>query len=61
MSHQESSELAEPCVGPLDDPAAFVAAQFPSVLVAALLVVLSIRAINSMPLFFSRSRKGSES
>jgi len=43
MSHQESSELAEPCVGRLDDPAAFVAAQFPSVLVAALLVVLSIR------------------
>ena len=34
--------MTEPCVGPLDDPAAFVAAQFPSVFVTPLLVVLSI-------------------
>ena len=43
MPNQESSELTEPCIGPLDDPAALVAAQFPPVFVAALLVVLSIR------------------
>jgi hypothetical protein len=43
MSYQESSELTEPRVGPLDDPAALVAAQFPPVFVAPLLVVLSIR------------------
>ncbi len=43
MSDQEPSELAEPRVGSLDDPAAFVAAQFSSVLVAPLLVVLPIR------------------
>jgi len=43
MSYQESSELAEPRVGPLDDPTAFVSAQFPPVFVAPLLVVLSIR------------------
>lgn len=42
MPNQESSELTEPSVGPLDDPAALVAAQFPSVLVTPLLVVLSI-------------------
>jgi len=43
MSYQESSELPEPRIGSLDDPAALVAAQFPPVLVAPLLVVLSIR------------------
>ena len=42
MPNQESSELTEPCIGPLDDPAALVAAQFPSVLVTPLFVVLSI-------------------
>ena len=43
MSYQESSELTELRIGPLDDPAALVAAQFPPVFVAPLLVVLSIR------------------
>jgi hypothetical protein len=42
MPNQESPEVAEPCIGPLDDPAALVAAQFPSVFVTPLLVVLSI-------------------
>ncbi len=42
MSYQESSELAEPRVGPLDDPTALVAAQFPAVFIAPLLVVLSL-------------------
>ena len=42
MPNQESSELTEPCIGPLDDPAALVAAQFPSILVTPLFVVLSI-------------------
>ena len=42
MPNQESSELTEPRVGSLDDPAALVAAQFPSVFVTPLLVVLSI-------------------
>ena len=44
MPYQEPSELAEPRVGPLDDPAALVTAQFPPVLVAPMLVVLSIRS-----------------
>ncbi len=43
MSNQESSELSEPRVGSLDNPAAFVAAQFPPVLISPLLVVLPIR------------------
>ena len=42
VPNQESSELAEPCIGPLDDPAAFVPAQFPPVFVTPLLVVLPI-------------------
>ena len=42
MPNQESSELTEPRVGSLDDPAALVATQFPSVFVTPLLVVLSI-------------------
>ena len=43
MSYQEPSELAEPCVGSFDDPAALVSAQFPPVFVAPLLVVLPVR------------------
>lgn len=42
MPYQESSKLAEPCVGSLDDPSTFVSAQFPPILVAPLLVVLPI-------------------
>ena len=42
MSYQESSELSEPRVGSLNDPAALVSAQFAPVFVAALLVVLPV-------------------
>jgi hypothetical protein len=42
MSNQESPEVTEPRMGPLDDPAALVAAEFPSVFVTPVLVVLSI-------------------
>ena len=43
MPDQESSELTEPRVGSLDDPAPLVSAQFPSVFVAPLLVVVPVR------------------
>ncbi len=42
MSDQQPPELSQPCVGSLDDPAAFVASQFPAVLVSPLLVVLPV-------------------
>ncbi|HWA96171.1 MAG TPA: hypothetical protein VG844_16345 [Terracidiphilus sp.] len=42
MPNQESSELAEPHVGSLNDPTALVSAQLAAVFVAPLLVVLSI-------------------
>ena len=42
MSDQQASKLAQPRVGPLDDPAALVPPQFTSVLVAPLLVVFSV-------------------
>jgi len=43
MSDQLASKLPQPCVGSLDDPAAFVPPQFASVLVAPQFVVLPVR------------------
>ncbi len=43
MAYQQSAELTEPCVGALDDPAALVSPEFPSVLVLSLLAVLAVR------------------
>jgi hypothetical protein len=43
MANQHPAELTELCVGPLDDPAAFVAAQLASVLIAPGPPVLAIR------------------
>jgi hypothetical protein len=43
MSHQQSSELPEPGIGSLHDPAADIPPQFASVLVSATPVVLPIR------------------
>lgn len=42
MSYQESSELSEPGVGSLDNPATLVTAQLTPVFVAPLLIVLPI-------------------
>ena len=43
MSNEDSAELAEPCVGAFDDPAALVSPEFPAVLVFSLLVILVVR------------------
>ena len=43
MADQQSAELTEPCVGALDDPAAFVSPELPSVLVFSPLVILAVR------------------
>ena len=42
MTDQQSAELPQPGVGSIDDPAAFVAAQFPAILVPPLLVVFPV-------------------
>jgi len=42
MANQESAELTEPCVGAFDDPASFVAPEFPAVLVPAVFTVLAV-------------------
>ena len=43
MTHEESAELTQPGVGAFDDPAALVASEFSSVLVAPVLAVLAVR------------------
>lgn len=43
MSDQQASKPAQPRIGSLDDPPAFVPPQFTSVLVAPLFVVLPVR------------------
>lgn len=43
MANQQPAELTEPCVGPLDDPAAFVATQLASVLIAPAPAALAVR------------------
>ena len=42
MANVESAELPKPCVGPFDDPSAFVAPEFAPVLVSPQLAVLAI-------------------
>jgi hypothetical protein len=44
MTDQQSAELSKPCVGAFDDPPAFVAPQFPAVLITSHLVILSVGA-----------------
>ena len=43
MANEESAELPEPCVGPFDDPSAFVPSELSSVFVPTKLTVLAIR------------------
>lgn len=43
MANKESAKLTEPGVGSLDDPASFVAPEFPAVFVLSLLVVFPVR------------------
>jgi hypothetical protein len=42
MANHESAELTEPCVSAFDDPASFVAPEFPAVLVPAVFTVLAV-------------------
>jgi hypothetical protein len=42
MTDQETSELAEPCIGSLNDPATFVTAQFPAIMKFPFLVVAHV-------------------
>jgi hypothetical protein len=42
MTHEESAELTEPCVGSFDDPVALISSQFSSVLVAVILAGLAV-------------------
>src|SRR5258708_33273620 len=43
MTHQQSSELAQPGVGSFDDPTPLVASQFAPIFVAPLPIVLPVR------------------
>jgi hypothetical protein len=43
MSNKESAELTQPSIGAFDDPASFVAPEFPSVFVLSLFVVFPVR------------------
>jgi hypothetical protein len=52
MTREESAELAEPGVGPFDDPAAFGASEFSAVFVASVPTVLAIRHDQVSPAFF---------
>ena len=56
MTDQQATKLSQPPVGAFDDPAPFVATQFPPIFVAALLVVLPLGAIGSIPRHFHRCR-----
>jgi hypothetical protein len=42
MTDQQTSELAEPCIGSFDDPAAFVAPQLPAIVKSPFLVVFPV-------------------
>ena len=42
MADQQTSELAEPCIGSFNDPAAFVSSQFPAVLISPFPVVAPV-------------------
>lgn len=48
MAHEESAELSEPGIGSFDGPAALVASEFPSVLVAEF-AVLSVDEVDASP------------
>ena len=41
---EQTSELTEPCVGSFNDPAAFVASQFPAIVISPFLVVAPVRS-----------------
>jgi hypothetical protein len=43
MANEESAELPEPCVGPFDDPSAFVPSELSSVFISTKLTVLAVR------------------
>jgi hypothetical protein len=43
MTHKESTELTEPCVGALDDPASLVASELSTILIASEFAVLAVR------------------
>jgi len=43
MTHQQSSELAQPGVGSFDDPTPLVASQFAPIFVAPVPIVLPVR------------------
>ena len=43
MANKQPAELPEPGVSSFDDPASFVAPEFPAVLVLSLLVVFAVR------------------
>ncbi len=42
MTNEESAELTEPCVGPLDDPSALVSSQLATIFVLPQLVVVPV-------------------
>ena len=42
MADQQTSELAEPSIGSFNDPAAFVAPQFPAIVISPFLVVVAV-------------------
>ena len=61
MANQQSAELSKLGIDSYDDPTASVAAQFPTILVSPLLVVLPVRRNQFDAVLFHRSRRGSES
>ncbi len=50
MTHQQTSELAKPCMGSLHDPAALISPQFAPIFVTPSLIVLAIGSNQFYPL-----------
>ena len=44
MTDEQTSELAEPCIGSFDDPATFVTPQLAAIVVSPFLIVVPIRS-----------------
>jgi hypothetical protein len=58
MTDQQTAELSEPCIGSFDDPAAFVSAQFPAVMISPFFVVVPVRGDQFDAAFLPSSAQG---
>ena len=61
MTDEQAAELAEPCIGAFNDPAALIAPQLPASWYLRSLLLFRYGQISSIPRFFHLLRRGSES